>query len=57
MRRQFSDASAEKSSSPIASSTRRRWSSLSSVLRVIFSVARIVRFVTSSRISAIARRV
>ncbi len=45
----------EKSSSPSASSTRRFWSSGVSALRVTFSVARIVRSATSSRISSSAR--
>ena len=49
--------SAAKSSSATASSTSRRWSSAVSVLRVTFSVARIVRSATSARISWIARRV
>ena len=48
---------AEKSSSPSASSTSRRWSLSSSVLRVTFSVASTVRSATSLRISWIARRV
>src|SRR5918997_2153637 len=52
-----SPARAAKSSSDTASSTRRRWSSSVSVLRVTFSVARIVRSATSARISWIARRV
>ena len=43
--------SALKSSSPSASSTRRRWSSSVSVLRVTFSVASTVRSATSLRIS------
>ena len=46
----------EKSSSPSACSTSRRWSSSSSVLRVTFSVARIVRSATSLRMSWSARR-
>ena len=50
-------ASALKSSSDSASSTRRRWSSSVSVLRVTFSVASTVRSATSRRISWIARRV
>src|SRR6185312_3644196 len=40
-----------KSSSPRASSTRRRWSSSVRVLRVTFSVASTVRSATSLRIS------
>src|SRR5918997_2561208 len=52
-----SPARAAKSSSDTASSTSRRWSASVSVLRVTFSVARIVRSATSARISWIARRV
>ncbi len=44
--------SSEKSSSPSASSTSRFWSASSSVLRVTFSVAMIVRSATSRRMSS-----
>src|SRR4029079_3155163 len=47
---------AEKSSSPRASSTRRRWSASSSDLRVTFSVASTVRSATSARICWMAPR-
>ena len=47
----------EKSSSPSASSTSLRWSASSSVLRVTFSVAMIVRSATSLRRSSSARLV
>src|SRR5205807_3630913 len=47
----------EKSSSLSASSTSRRWSASSSVLRVTFSVAMIVRSATSRRRSSSARLV
>ena len=49
--------SAEKSTSPSASSTSRRWSSSVSDLRVTFSVAATVRLATSRRISSSERRV
>ena len=47
----------EKSTSPRASSTRRRWSSPSRLLRVTFSVASTVRSATSLRICSSERRV
>src|SRR5205807_8123293 len=47
----------EKSSDLRASSTSRRWSAASSVLRVTFSVAMIVRSATSRRRSSSARLV
>src|SRR4051795_2642252 len=52
-----SGANAEKSTSDSASSIRRFWSSPSSDFRATFSVAMIVRFATSLRISSSARRV
>src|SRR3954453_5801535 len=52
-----SGANAEKSTSDNASSIRRFWSSPSSDFRATFSVAMIVRFATSLRISSSARRV
>src|SRR5215211_2414809 len=56
-RRSSPAASALKSSSASASSTRRVWSSSVSDLRVTFSVAATVRSATSLRISWMARRV